>query len=100
MLFGRSFAALKQNIRYCSKKSVSYLTFYFQFLLHTFFFQGCKINSNYSERIFSGIQPTGSIHLGNYLGAIVQWIKMQNANKDIILSIVDMHSMTVPHVCC
>lgn len=68
-------------------------------LLYTFFFQCCKINSNYAERIFSGIQPTGSMHLGNYLGAIVQWIKMQNANKDVILSIVDLHSMTLPHVC-
>ncbi|XP_050306662.1 tryptophan--tRNA ligase, mitochondrial [Anthonomus grandis grandis] len=51
----------------------------------------------YPTRVFSGIQPTGSIHLGNYLGAISQWVQLQNQNKDLILSIVDLHSITLPH---
>ncbi|CAG9767532.1 unnamed protein product [Ceutorhynchus assimilis] len=51
----------------------------------------------YPPRVFSGIQPTGSIHLGNYLGAISQWIKLQDQNEDLILSIVDLHSITLPH---
>ncbi|CAH1962578.1 unnamed protein product [Acanthoscelides obtectus] len=55
-------------------------------------------SKEYPKRIFSGIQPTGAIHLGNYLGAISQWVKMQNNNEDIILSVVDLHSMTLPHV--
>lgn len=50
----------------------------------------------YPRRIFSGIQPTGQIHLGNYLGAVSQWVKLQNNNEDLILSIVDLHSITLP----
>nr|XP_022903982.1 tryptophan--tRNA ligase, mitochondrial [Onthophagus taurus] len=49
------------------------------------------------KRIFSGIQPTGTIHLGNYLGAIRQWVRLQEEDNGIILSIVDLHSMTLRH---
>lgn len=55
-------------------------------------------NQTYTARVFSGIQPTGSIHLGNYLGAISQWVKLQKQNENLILSIVDLHSITLPHV--
>ena len=50
---------------------------------------------NDKKRIFSGIQPTGNLHLGNYLGAIRNWVSLQ---KDIfsIFSIVDLHAITVP----
>lgn len=48
-------------------------------------------------RIFSGIQPTGSMHLGNYLGAIRNWVSLQQGCKDSVLySIVDLHSITLP----
>jgi tryptophanyl-tRNA synthetase len=47
-------------------------------------------------RIFSGIQPTGQLHIGNYLGAIKQWIKLQETNE-CIFSIVDLHAITVPY---
>ena len=47
-------------------------------------------------RIFSGIQPSGKIHIGNYLGAIKQWIELQEKN-DCIFSIVDLHAITVPY---
>ena len=40
------------------------------------------------KRIFSGIQPTGNLHLGNYLGAIKNWVKLQ-ADFSSIFSIVD-----------
>lgn len=47
--------------------------------------------------IFSGIQPTGDIHLGNYLGAIHNWIKLQKLYPNqTIFSIVDLHSLTTP----
>jgi len=46
-------------------------------------------------RIFSGIQPTGRKHLGNYIGAIVQYVAGQDRGEAII-SIVDLHSLTVP----
>lgn len=48
------------------------------------------------EIIFSGIQPTGSLHLGNYLGAIKPWVRLQNESKDTkkIYSIVDLHALT------
>tara|TARA_B100000427_G_scaffold322434_1_gene324427 strand:+ start:112 stop:1140 length:1029 start_codon:yes stop_codon:yes gene_type:complete len=47
------------------------------------------------KRIFSGIQPTGNLHIGNYLGAIKNWIELQR-NSDTIYSIVDMHALTIP----
>lgn len=46
-------------------------------------------------RIFSGIQPTGSTHLGNYLGALRNWEKLQDDN-DAIYCIVDLHALTTP----
>lgn len=45
------------------------------------------------KRIFSGIQPTGNIHIGNYLGAIQNWVKMQ-AEFDCIFCVVDLHAIT------
>ena len=47
------------------------------------------------KRIFSGIQPSGNLHLGNYLGAIQNWVKLQETH-DSIFCIVDMHAITVP----
>jgi tryptophanyl-tRNA synthetase len=47
------------------------------------------------KRIFSGIQPTGNLHLGNYLGAIKNWVKLQDDFASIF-SIVDLHAITVP----
>ncbi|MHC1723383.1 MAG: tryptophan--tRNA ligase [Aminipila sp.] len=47
------------------------------------------------KRVFSGVQPTGNIHIGNYLGALKQFVELQNDN-DCIYCIVDMHSITVP----
>lgn len=52
--------------------------------------------TNESKRIFSGIQPTGSLHLGNYFGAVKRWVEMQNNDGDLFISIVDMHSITMP----
>ncbi|HCR85601.1 MAG TPA: tryptophan--tRNA ligase [Alphaproteobacteria bacterium] len=48
-----------------------------------------------NKLIFSGVQPTGNLHLGNYLGAIKQWVKLQNAYKSIFC-VVDLHAITVP----
>jgi tryptophanyl-tRNA synthetase len=47
------------------------------------------------NRIFSGIQPTGNLHLGNYLGAIRNWVKLQR-DFECIFCIVDLHAITVP----
>lgn len=50
------------------------------------------------EVIFSGIQPTGVPHLGNYLGALQQWVRVQDkapAATKLIYSIVDLHAITV-----
>jgi tryptophanyl-tRNA synthetase len=47
------------------------------------------------NRIFSGIQPTGNLHLGNYLGAIRNWVAMQH-DYECIFCIVDLHALTVP----
>jgi tryptophanyl-tRNA synthetase len=47
------------------------------------------------RRIFSGIQPTGNLHLGNYLGAIQNWVKLQD-EFECIYCVVDLHAITVP----
>lgn len=47
------------------------------------------------SRIFSGIQPSGNLHIGNYLGAIKNWVKLQD-EFDSIFCIVDLHAITVP----
>lgn len=47
-------------------------------------------------RIFSGVQPTGSMHLGGYLGAFRNWVRLQD-EFDAIYCIVDLHAMTVDH---
>jgi tryptophanyl-tRNA synthetase len=46
------------------------------------------------KRIFSGVQPSGDLHLGNYLGAISQWVGLQDTH-DCIFCVVDYHAMTV-----
>jgi tryptophanyl-tRNA synthetase len=48
----------------------------------------------FKERVFSGMQPTGSLHLGNYLGAMLQWIEMQKT-RECIYCVVDLHAITV-----
>ena len=45
-------------------------------------------------RVFSGVRPTGGIHLGNYLGAIRNWVDMQSSLKDGLFCIVDLHALT------
>ena len=47
------------------------------------------------KRIFSGIQPTGNLHLGNYLGAIRNWVALQH-DYECIFCIVDLHALTLP----
>jgi hypothetical protein len=59
------------------------------------------------ERVLSGVQPTGSLHLGNYLGAIRQWVDFQNEEQtnedgDVVpvenfFCVVDLHAITMPH---
>ena len=47
------------------------------------------------KRVFSGVQPTGNIHIGNYLGALKQFVELQDEN-DCVYCIVDLHSITLP----
>ena len=48
----------------------------------------------FKERVFSGVQPTGNLHLGNYLGAIVKFVALQK-HYDCIYCVVDLHAITV-----
>src|SRR5918994_5159221 len=48
----------------------------------------------FKERVFSGVQPTGKIHLGNYLGAITKFVALQQ-HHDCIYCVVDLHAITV-----
>ena len=47
------------------------------------------------SRVYSAVQPTGNLHLGNYLGAIKGWVERQ-AEKQNFFCIVDLHAITVP----
>ena len=48
----------------------------------------------FTPRVFSGMQPTGNLHLGNYLGAMLNWIKLQETHE-CIYCVVDMHAITM-----
>ena len=47
------------------------------------------------ERVFSGVQPSGVLHIGNYLGAIKNWLDLQN-DYQCIFCVVDLHAITIP----
>jgi len=49
----------------------------------------------FKERVFSGVQPTGSLHLGNYLGAIKRFVELQD-KTECIYCVVDLHALTMP----
>ena len=49
----------------------------------------------FKELVFSGVQPTGNLHLGNYLGAITKFVALQESH-DCIYCVVDLHAITVP----
>ena len=51
--------------------------------------------SSERRRAFSGIQPTGELHLGNYLGAVRTWVATQHVD-DAVFCVVDLHSLTLP----
>src|SRR5574344_1775036 len=53
-----------------------------------------KQANNNKKTIFSGIQPSGNLHIGNYLGAITQWQKLQD-EYNCIFCVVDYHAITV-----
>ena len=53
---------------------------------------------NGPKRIFSGMQPTGQLHLGNYLGALKNWVALQDEGSfECVYCVVDMHAITMPH---
>ncbi|WP_417494052.1 tryptophan--tRNA ligase [Maricaulis sp.] len=53
---------------------------------------------NGPQRIFSGMQPTGQLHLGNYLGALKNWVSLQDEGSwECFYCVVDMHAITMPH---
>ena len=54
-----------------------------------------KLNMAIIERVFSGVQPTGNLHLGNYLGAIVNFVKLQETHN-CLYCVVDLHAITEP----
>jgi tryptophanyl-tRNA synthetase len=87
---GREIKGLHGNTFHPCRRSAQ---FHLRRTLHT-------SNDAHLERvIFSGIQPTGIPHLGNYLGALREWVRLQddaNAKNKCIYSIVDLHALTVP----
>jgi tryptophanyl-tRNA synthetase len=51
-------------------------------------------HAGFRQRVFSGVQPTGNLHLGNYLGAIVKFVELQKSH-DCVYCVVDLHAITV-----
>ncbi|NVO56515.1 tryptophan--tRNA ligase [Rhodobacteraceae bacterium B1Z28] len=51
--------------------------------------------TQFTPRVFSGAQPSGNLHLGNYLGALRNWVGMQGADYETIYCMVDLHAITV-----
>jgi tryptophanyl-tRNA synthetase len=51
-----------------------------------------------TPRVVSGIQPTGNLHLGNYLGAIKNWVAMQTDPGEKLYFLADLHALSLPHV--
>ena len=49
--------------------------------------------TKFPELVFSGVQPTGNLHLGNYLGALKRFVEMQSTH-DCLYCVVDLHAMT------
>src|SRR3989338_7482983 len=48
-------------------------------------------------KVFSGIRPSGKLHLGNYLGAIKNWLTLQDSSQQSIFAVVDLHGITTPY---
>ena len=48
------------------------------------------------QKVFSGLQPTGNIHIGNYLGALKNWVSFQDS-YETVYCVVDLHAITVPY---
>ncbi|KAK7153959.1 hypothetical protein R3I94_007349 [Phoxinus phoxinus] len=66
---------------------------------HRILFKAGKATGTMSRpkgQVFSGIQPTGVPHLGNYLGALENWVALQDEYSTVMYSIVDLHSITQP----
>ena len=52
-----------------------------------------------SKKIFSGVQPTGNLHLGNYLSAIQNFVKLsEDQNNKCIFCVVDLHAITIKQI--
>ncbi len=47
----------------------------------------------FKELVFSGVQPTGNLHLGNYLGAIRRFVEMQEREAQCLYCVVDLHAI-------
>jgi len=58
-------------------------------------FTSFVLNLDMEKRVFSGIQPSGGFHIGNYIGAVKHWVEGQNDGLNIFC-VVDMHAITVP----
>ncbi len=54
-----------------------------------------KAQAAHKRRVFSGVQPTGNLHLGNYLGAVKRFVEMQDQDYETIYCMVDLHALTV-----
>jgi|UPI000581B3E0 tryptophanyl-tRNA synthetase len=106
----RSVTALSVGVRHRTSRTLATATRHFSATAD----QATETASNekkprvITKRVLSGVQPTGTLHLGNYLGAIRQWVDFQNApdtqdeegnviQTENFFCVVDLHAITMPH---
>lgn len=92
---------MKQYSKYCSPSTSDHLASSSSCSCssvkpETFRYSPEAVESSRQKVIFSGIQPTGVLHLGNYFGAVRQWVSLQDAMNDVTVCVVDQHAITVP----
>ncbi|KAG5439714.1 hypothetical protein PCK2_000754, partial [Pneumocystis canis] len=87
------------RIFYIRRESRISLRKFFLIQQYLFHIQRPFTNNALERRIFSGIQPTGIPHIGNYLGALKQWVELQNnaeLSTILLFCIADLHAITMP----
>src|SRR4051812_29481770 len=58
---------------------------------------GVRAEGAAGPRVFSGVQPTGHLTLGNYLGAMRRWVEVDQRRAEALFCVVDLHALTVEH---
>ena len=93
-LLGREHIRRQHDAAFVTTQAVATVYQFFYFNLHSLYCGLVDWKLAMKARVFSGMQPTGNLHIGNYLGALRNWVKLQH-EYECIFCIVDLHAITV-----